>query len=133
MNALNQILKTNINLMQWEDIKNLCLELQKLFTETDLPKLQDKLEDFKLGSEEYFKDTFLYLQSIIEHLDYDLDTRIELTNDIANVLSFLQAVKNLPQEDYEKYKDQIYFEFVLIIGNHYLTRLNKTLRNCEPV
>jgi len=61
-----------------------------------------------------------------ENYNADLKARIEVTDDIVNLLTYLIAINKLDDINYKRHKDDIYFEFILM-GNHYLSNLTERL------
>lgn len=111
------VLPTNLTV---PDIKSITLEVYSIFIELNKNKSRTAPQtDFQLYGDKYYTDTFLKVQEVIEgDVDLPMDVRIEITDDFTKILIFLKAVKDLNKEIYLKYKKDIIFEFIFILGSN---------------
>jgi len=121
-------------LLQIPDLKNLTLEeikrfvqvVNNLYQSIDI-KQHTKISEIPFDYNKYYDETFSELQSSIESIiDLPMESRIILTDNLVNVISFLKSVKALKDSEFAASSDDIYFEFKISF-KHWIEGLVDTL------
>lgn len=109
-----------------EEIKRFVEEVNKLYQGIDI-KQHTKISQIPFDYNKCYDQTFSELQSTIErNIELPMESRIILTDDLANIISFLKSVKELKETDFAASKDDIYFEFKVSF-KHWIEELMSTL------
>lgn len=132
MKTLKNTLDTmTIDKLSWEDITVLMRDLLEIYHYyKDKPELYvSREENFHIDSRSNYKESFSYIQPLVEqkYSDSDIDIQIDITDDLVSIFAYLLTLKGLDTSTYTKFEKNIYLEFIVVIGNHYLQRLEETL------
>ena len=125
---LKKYIKNNKTL-KFHDLNEAIMNASKLLSVIDI-EIKD-IEDKELNPnnmvsyDKYFRKNFLLFQKLIEGSDINLNGRIELTDNLANIFSFFEAINKSSLKDYLKYKNNIMLDYINIIKVHYGTALIK--------
>lgn len=121
----------SIDKLSWEHIILVIRDLLETCRYyQDKPELYvSKEENFHIDSRSNYKESFSYIQPLVEqkYSGSDIDIQIDITDNLASVFAYLLTLKGLDTSTYIKFEKNIYLEFIVVIGNHYLQRLEETL------
>jgi len=64
------------------------------------------------------------LQPLVEdNLTGDIDKKIAFLDHLVNGIAFVKEVNDLDEYTFKKFRNDIYFEFIIIIGKFYVKEL----------
>ncbi len=132
MKDLRLILNKKLELLTWDDLLGIVKQLLDIYeSEKKLQAHRELDMDFVINDLPYYRDAFSCVQPLVEDTltEMDFELKVQMTDDLANVVAFLSYVHELDDGIYKSHENDLYFEFVLIIGNHYLTRIYDNLGN----
>lgn len=132
MKELNEILgKYNLNTLSIDEFIEIAKDLYEIYVHyrEQLNSLNVQ-KALTINHVPYFKEALENSIRIIEDqlTDIPSDVQVELSSDMAHILSFIKAIDNLDKKTYSEFRETIYFRFVIIIGNFYLSNLIKKLK-----
>lgn len=126
MNEFTFLRIPNLKNLTLEQIKKFAQEVNDLYQGIDI-KQYTKISELPFNYNKYYDETFSKLQSSIErNIDLPMESRIILTDNLANIISFLKSVKELNESDFVAARDDIYFEFKISFG-HWVEELTSVL------
>jgi len=123
MKELNKLnIYSQLNSLDWIKLVETLEELKEIYLDQK-PHINELKVDksFEINDAKYYQEVFNKIQQSIETREgFSMQERIEMTSDISHIISFLVAIEQLSEDEYKRFRDDIYFEFIVVIGNVYL-------------
>jgi len=123
---------TDLNVFEFDSYSTLKCIVKKLIIQ--IPKLKNKYSpekidmNYELKYDHYFKYFFSKIQKYVESSSkLNMKDRIELTNALASLFSFLKSIDDISDKRYFKYESTILHEFMNIFENYYLLQIKRYL------
>lgn len=123
MKELNTILTKDTNDLLWEEILLIIKSSNNIYSESDLSLYKKVDSEFYINRNQNYKLIFEAIQPLVEDNVEHEDVKVNVVDNLTNLLSFLKVVSDLDKHTYETFRDSIYFEFITLIGKFYLENL----------
>lgn len=133
MKELNKVLINNADLHSWPLMRDLLEEVFNIYEASKADVFGKELNpNFDVNTLSKFNKIFPIVQGTIEtNIDLEMGKRIEIASNSAEIFAFLMIINELSEDSYRLSRNDIYFEFVAIIGKFYIENLMAILRSAK--